>query len=47
MTVKEFLETADKRRTKYKIIKKYVDELGTNIDQDVDILWEYILNILK
>lgn len=45
LTVAEFLKTADKRTRKYKMIKKFVDELGTNMSQDIDILWDYILDL--
>lgn len=45
LTVAEFLKTADKRTRKYKMIKKFVDELGTNMSQDVEILWDYILDL--
>lgn len=45
LTVAEFLKKADKRTRKYKMIKKFVDELGTNMSQDIDILWDYILDL--
>lgn len=47
MSIEEYLNTANKRTRKYKLIKKYVNELNTNMSQDIDILWEHIQNILE
>lgn len=46
MLVQEFLKIADKRTRKYKLVKKYIDELGANMNQDINILWEHILDIM-
>ena len=47
MSVEEYLKTADKRTRKYRLVKKYIDELGTDMKQDIDILWEHIQDILE